>query len=439
MTHQETNSLNIPRTAKPRVVIVGGGFGGIHVAKGLIGSNYQVVMLSAQNYFSFWPLLYQVATADLEPDAIAQPIRKLFAKRLTNFYFRVAQVTNVNSAAKTVSTSVGELTYDYLVIATGTRANYFGNEQIRRFAFPMKGLPDALDLRSQVLQVFEQASLAPDVSSRQQLLTIVIVGGGPTGVELAGALAEMRKYVLPGDYPDMDHKLVQIYLVEGHDRVLPTMSSQASEATYRDLDQLGVILRLNTIVTEYDGQYATLGNNEQIPTRTLIWTAGVTGAILEGLPSSVLAGSRYKVNSYNQLENYPDIFAIGDIALMRSDDYPDGYPNVAQPAMQQGSHLAQNLRRLQRGKPLRPFNYLDYGSLAIIGRNRAVGDFPGNLHLTGFPVWVVWLMIHFTHLVGFRNKLVVMANWLYHLFTYQGGTRLIIRPVVRQNEPLTDS
>lgn len=438
MTHQETNSLNIPRTAKPRVVIVGGGFGGIHVAKGLMGSNYQVVMLSAQNYFSFWPLLYQVATADLEPDAIAQPIRKLFAKRLTDFYFRVAQVASVNSAAKTVSTSVGELAYDYLVIATGTRANYFGNEQIRRFAFPMKGLPDALDLRSQVLQVLEQASLAPDVPSRQQLLTIVIVGGGPTGVELAGALAEMRKYVLPGDYPDMDHKLVQIYLVEGHDRVLPTMSSQASEATRHDLEQMGVILRLNTVVTGYDGQYATLGSGEQLPTRTLIWTAGVTGATLEGLPSSVLDRSRYKVNTYNQLENHPDIFAIGDIALMRSAEYPNGYPNVAQPAMQQGSHLAKNLRRLQRGKALRPFSYLDYGSLAIIGRNRAVGDFPGNLHLTGFPVWVVWLMIHFTHLVGFRNKLVVMANWLYHLFTFQGGTRLIIRPVIRENEPLID-
>ncbi|GAB3716407.1 NAD(P)/FAD-dependent oxidoreductase [Spirosoma flavus] len=434
MIQQVTPSLNIPQTTKPRVVIVGGGFGGIYAAKGLVGSNYQVVMLSAQNYFSFWPLLYQVATADLEPDAIAYPLRKLFARRLTDFYFRVAQVTSVNSTAKTISTPAGELTYDYLVIATGTRANYFGNEQMRQFAFPLKGLPDALNLRSQVLQVLEQASVAPDESTRQQLLNIVIVGGGPTGVEVAGALAEMRQYVLPGDYPDMDHKQFHIYLVEGNDRLLHTMSSHASHTTRQDLEKMGVLLRLNTLVDEYDGQIATLKNGEQIPTRTLIWTAGVTGATLAGLPTSATEGSRYKVNPYSQLENHPDIFAIGDVALMRSADYPAGYPNVAQPAMQQGSHLAKNLRRLQLGKTLLPFKYLDYGSLAIIGRNKAVGDFPGKLQLTGFPVWVVWLFIHFCYVVGFRNKLVVMANWLYHFFTFQGGTRLIIRPVTRQGE-----
>ena len=328
-------------------------------------------------------------------------------------------MTSVNTTAKTLSTSAGELTYDYLVIATGTSPNYFGNEQIKQFAFPLKGLPDALNLRSQVLHVFEQAILALHESVRQQSLNIVIVGGGPTGVEVAGALAEMRKYVLPGDYPDMNHKLVHIYLVEGNDRLLPTMSSHASETTRQDLEKMGVILRLNTIVKEYDGQVATLNNGEQIPTRTLIWTAGVKGATVEGLPISAMEGSRYKVNSYCQLENHPDVFAIGDIALMRSAGYPTGYPNVAQPAMQQGSHLAKNLRRLQQGKTLLPFKYHDYGSLAIIGRNRAVGDFPGNVHLTGFPVWVVWLFIHFIYVVGFRNKLVVMANWLYHFFTCQ--------------------
>jgi NADH dehydrogenase len=435
MLETDQLSLNIPDTTKPRVVIIGGGFGGINLAQKLKCEDFQVVLLDRQNYHGFWPLLYQVATAGLEPDAIAEPLRKMFGSdEFQDFHFRLVKVTGINPVTKTVTTLVGDLPYDYLVIATGTKSNFFGNDQVKKYSFPLKQIPDALNLRSQMLQCFEQASMTKNLEIRQSLLNFVIVGGGPTGVELAGALAEMRRYILPTDYPGLDFSKMNIYLVEGMDRVLPPMSAEASAKTYKYLTEIGINIKLNTLVESYDGVVATLKGGEQIPAHTLIWAAGVSGALIEGVPAEAVEKGRILVNQHNQVLGYPDMFAIGDIAFMKSDEYPRGHPGVAQPAIQQGKLLAKNLPRLLRKQPLEPFKYYDKGSLAIIGRNRAVADLPKNKHLSGFLAWVIWLFVHIAFLVGFRNKLVVLSNWIYRFFTYERGTRLIIRPFVRKGD-----
>jgi len=428
-------SLNIPDTTKPRVVIIGGGFGGLNLAKKLKGKDFQVVMFDKQNYHGFWPLLYQVATAGLEPDAIAEPLRKMFDEDYEDFHFRLVRATGVNPATKTITTLIGDITYDYLIIATGTKPNYFGNEQIQKYSFPLKTVPEALNLRSQLLQSFEQANLINDPATRQSMLNFVIVGAGPTGVELAGSLAEMRKHVLPGDYPGLDFSMMNIYLVEGLERVLPPMSPESSKTTHEYLEKMGVIIKLKTMVESYDGEVVTFKGGEQIPTQTLVWAAGVTGSLIDGLPKEVVArGGRLTVNEFNQVEGFDNIFAIGDIAMMKTEKYPNGHPGVAQPAIQQGQHLAKNLYRLVRGEKLENFEYFDKGSLAIIGRNRAVADLPGNVHLGGFIAWVSWLFVHIYYLIGFRSKLVVLSNWLYRFFTYERGTRLIIRPFIRKDD-----
>ncbi|GAB3529348.1 NAD(P)/FAD-dependent oxidoreductase [Pontibacter brevis] len=435
MLETDLLSLNIPDTKKPRVVIIGGGFGGINVAKKLKCKDFQVVMFDRQNYHGFWPLLYQVATAGLEPDAIAEPLRKIFGSDdFEDFHFRLVKVSGINPVAKTVSTLIGDLHYDYLVIATGTKSNYFGNEQVKKYSFPLKQIPDALNLRSQLLQCFEQASMTNDPEVKQSLMNIVIVGGGPTGVELAGALAEMRKHILPTDYPGMDFSKMNIYLVEGMNRVLPPMSIESSAKTHQYLEELGIDIKLNTLVESYDGNVAMLKGGEQIKTHTLIWAAGVSGALIDGLPAESVERGRILVNEYNQMLGFNDVFAIGDIALMKTEEYPKGHPGVAQPAIQQGKLLAKNLPRIIRGRPLEPFKYHDKGSLAIVGRNRAVADLPKDRHLSGFLAWTIWLFVHIMFLVGFRNKLVVLSNWLYRFFTYERGTRLIIRPFVRKGD-----
>jgi NADH:ubiquinone reductase (H+-translocating) len=430
-------TLNIPDTRKPRVVIIGGGFGGINLAKKLRGKNFQVVMFDKQNYHGFWPLLYQVATAGLEPDAIAEPLRKIFGSDdYKDFFFRLVRVTNINPTAKVVTTLIGDLPYDYLVIATGTKTNYFGNDQIKKFSFPLKKIPDALNLRSQMLQCFEQANMTQDLEIRQSLMNFVIVGGGPTGVELAGALAEMKKHVLPTDYPGMDIGKMNIYLVEGMDRLLPPMSPESSKKTYMYLNEVGVQIKLNTLVESYDGDIAILKNGEQIKTNTLIWAAGVTGALIDGLPPETVERGRIHVNEFNQVIGFNDLFAIGDIAFMKTDEWPKGHPGVAQPAIQQGKLLAKNLQHIVNNEVLEPFDYTDKGSLAIIGRNRAVADLPKDIHLGGFLAWAIWLFVHVMALVGFRNKLVVLSNWVYKFFTYENGTRLIIRPFVRKGDKI---
>lgn len=427
-------SLNIPETHKPRVVIIGGGFAGITLVKSLQGKNLQVVLLDRQNYNGFWPLLYQVATAGLEPDSIAEPLRKMFDGVVDDFHFRLVKVTGVNTATRTISTLLGDLKYDYLVIATGTKSNYFGKDWIKKHAFPLKRLTHALDLRSHLLQSFEQANLITDEITRQGLLNIVIAGGGPTGVELAGSLAEMRKHILPRDYPGVDFQKMNIYVVEGQDRLLHQMSPEASEQTREYLEDMGINIKINTRVENFDGEIVQFNNGEELRAHTVIWAAGVIGAFSEGLPSDAIERGRILVNQYSQVKGLGNVFAIGDIALMRTEKYPNGHPGVAQPAIQQGKHLASNLNRLVRNKSMKAFSYFNKGDLAIIGRYRAVGDLPGNLHLKGFVAWVTWLIVHIYYSVGFRNKLVVLSNWIYHFFTYQRGNRLIVRPFVRKED-----
>jgi NADH dehydrogenase len=426
-------SLNIPDTAKPRVVIIGGGFGGMNLAKSLKDKGVQIVLFDKQNYNGFWPLLYQVATAGLEPDAIAEPFRKMFDGH-TDFHYRMVRVNKIDPVAKTVTTMIGDLHYDYLVIATGSKSNFFGNEQIQKYSFPLKTIPEALNVRSQFLQCFEQASVTTDPAERQSLLTFVIAGAGPTGVEMAGSLAEMRKHVLPNDYPGLDFSEMKIYIVEGLGKVLPPMSDEAGQKAQRYLEDLDVVIKLNTLVESYDGETVTFKGGEQIKTQTLVWGAGVTGALIEGIPAESIEKGRILVDPINRIQGMTDVFAIGDIAFMKLEKYPRGHPGVAQPAIQQGVHLAKNLRRLMKNEPTEPFEYFDKGSLAIVGRSRAVADLPGNVHLGGFIAWMAWLFVHIWYLVGFRSKLIVFSNWIYRLFTYQRGTRIIIRPFVRKDD-----
>ncbi len=409
----------------------------MNLAKSLRTADVQVVLFDKQNYNGFWPLLYQVATAGLEADAISEPFRKMFDKH-TDFHYRMVRVNKIDPAAKTVTTLIGDLTYDYLVVATGSKSNFFGNEQIQKYSFPLKTVPEALNIRSQFLQCFEQASITREPSERQSLLNFVIAGGGPTGVEMAGSLAEMRKHVLPADYPGLDFSQMNIYLVEGMGKVLPPMSDEAGLKAQRYLEELGVIVKLNTLVESYDGQTVTFKGGEQIKTQTLVWGAGVTGALIEGIPAESTERGRVLVDPINRVQGLTGVFAIGDIAFMKTEKWPKGHPGVAQPAIQQGNHLAKNLRRMLKNEPTEPFEYFDKGSLAIVGRSRAVADLPGNIHLGGFIAWMAWLFVHIWYLVGFRSKLIVFSNWMYRLFTYQRGTRLIIRPFIRKDDKVAN-
>ena len=418
-------SLNIPDTTKPRVIIVGGGFAAVSFIKALPGDQYQVVLLSKTNYFGFWPLLYQVATASLESESVGEPLRQLFDGH-PDFHFRSVGVDSLDPANNLVHTAIGDVPYDYLVLATGTKSNYFGNAEIEKNAFALKDIGEAVDLRNQLLRSFELANLTQDPAERQRLLNFVIAGAGPTGVELSAALAQMRAHILPADYPDLDTTKMNIYLVEGADRVLPPMSDYSGQHAYQYLRELGVEVKLKQLVDSYDGQTVKLKDGETFETRTLIWAAGVTGSLIPGLPDDRAEHGRYLVNQYSMVKGYQNVFAIGDIALMKTPDYPKGHPQVSPPAMQQGTHLAENLARERQAEVWVPFKYWDKGTLAIVGRGRAVADLPGGIHLGGLPAWVTWLTVHIYYLSGFRNKLVVLADWTYQLLTHQRGTRVII-------------
>lgn len=429
-------TLNIPDTKKPRVVIVGGGFAGVNLTKHLPGEQFQVVMLSKTNYFGFWPLLYQVATAELEAESVGEPLRQLFADH-ADFHFRGVQVSGFDAAAKVVHTPIGELPYDYLVLATGTASNFFGNKEIEHKALGLKDIGEAVELRNHLLRTLEEATLARDPAERQRLLSFVVAGAGPTGVEVAASLAQMRRHPLPSDFPDLDFRQMTITLVEGLDRVLPPMSAKASRHADQYLRELGVEIKLQKLVENYDGQTVTFKDGETIATRTLVWSAGVKGATLPGLPDDKVEKGRYLVNAFNMVLGCQDVFAIGDIALMKSPAYPKGHPQVAPPAMQQGTALGQNLQRGLRGEPWQPFQYLDKGTLAIVGRGRAVADLPDKVFLSGFTAWVTWLTVHLFYLSGFRNKLVVATNWAYRIFTQQRGSSLIIKPAApASDEPV---
>ncbi|AUP78122.1 NAD(P)/FAD-dependent oxidoreductase [Flavivirga eckloniae] len=425
--------MNIPQSNYPRVVIIGGGFAGINFARKIANKNVQVVLIDKRNYHTFQPLLYQVSSAGLEPDSIAYPLRKILKKH-KNTFFRLAEVESIDSEKNEITTSIGNISYDYLVIATGTKTNYFGNKSIETHGMPMKKVPQALNIRSLILQNFEQAAITHDREARKALLNFVIVGGGPTGVELAGAIAELKNHILPRDYRDLIPEDMQIYLLEGGERVLPTMSEHASKKAAKFLSKLGVLVHCNTFVKNYDGKKVQTNLSLELQSETLIWAAGVTGNPVMGLQADVLIdrANRYKVNEYSQIEGYNNIFALGDISLMQTDEYPNGHPQVAQPAIQQGVLLGKNLIRLIEGKPLKKFKYKDKGSMATVGRNKAVVDLK-HFRFAGFFAWFVWMFVHLMALVGFRNRVIVFFNWGYNYINFDKAARLIIRPFKKLN------
>jgi len=426
--------MNIPKTELSRVVIIGGGFAGMSLAKRLLKKEFQVVLLDRHNYHTFQPLLYQVSTAGLEPDSIAYPLRKITRDSPRGF-FRLAEVKGIDPKKNNIHTNIGDFVYDYLVIATGSETNFFGNKSIEENAMGMKTVPQALNIRSLILENLEQAVITEDSEERKALLNFVLAGAGPTGVELSGAIAELRNQILPKDYPDLDSEEMQIHLIEGMGRVLPPMSEHASEKAEKFLKELGVKIHLNTLVKSYDGKMITTNTDLSLKTATFIWSAGVTGAPVMGLNASALIerANRYKVNNFNQVNGYENIFAIGDIALMQGEAYPGGHPMVAQPAIQQGTHLAKNLFRILKGEKMLPFVYKDKGTMATVGRNRAVVDL-GKLRFGGFFAWYVWMFVHLWFLVGFRNRAVTFFNWVYNYINYDKGARLIIRPFKVVNE-----
>ncbi|HLV14880.1 MAG TPA: NAD(P)/FAD-dependent oxidoreductase [Xanthomarina sp.] len=425
--------MNIPKSENPRIVIIGGGFAGVSLVKQFAKKNVQVVLLDKRNYHTFQPLLYQVSSSGLEPDSIAYPIRKIIKKH-NNIFFRLAHVSLIDTEKNQVITDIGTLPYDYLVIATGTKTNYFGNKAIEANSMPMKNLPQALNIRSLILQNFERATIANSLEEREAFLNFVIVGGGPTGVELAGAIAELKNHILPRDYHDLNSQDMQIHLLEAGPKLLPPMSDHASAKSLEFLEKLGVSVHCNTFVVNYNGLVVSTNTDLILETETLIWAAGVTGNPIQGLSEKALVErvNRYRVNRYNQVEGYTNVFALGDIALMETEKYPKGHPQVAQPAIQQGKLLGQNLMKLIEGKPLKKFEYKDKGSMATIGRNKAVVDLKP-YKFSGFFAWFIWMFVHLMSLVGFRNRIVVLFNWTYNYINFDKASRLIIRPFKKLN------
>ncbi len=419
--------MNIPDSGNPRVVIIGGGFGGLNLARKLKNRNFQVVLLDKHNYHNFQPLMYQVATGGLEAGSIAYPIRKVVQEHKETF-FRMANVKQVDTQNKKVIADIGTIYYDYLVMATGSENNFFGNKEIETHSMVMKTIPQALDLRSLLLENFELALQTNDPEEKRSLLNFVIVGAGPTGVELAGALAEMKNAVLPKDYPDLDVKnQMDIQLVQGADRILDAMSEKSSRAATRYLKDLGVKIHTDIRVTNFDGKTIETHTGLILKSQAVIWSAGVKGNTVEGVEKAVDRASRIRVNEFNQVEGYTDVFAIGDVAAMYGEKYKFGHPMMAQPAIQQGELLAENLERLRDKKAMKAFRYNDKGSMATIGRNKAVVDLP-NFHFNGVFAWFVWMFIHLISLIGFKNKALVFWSWVYNYFVFDRESRVIIRP-----------
>jgi NADH dehydrogenase len=413
--------LNIPDSPHPRIVIIGAGFAGINLAKRLSKKRFQVVLLDKNNYHQFQPLLYQVAMAGLEPSSIIFPMRKIFQKQ-RHVHIRIAEVTRVRPKDKRVDTSLGDIYYDKLVIATGATTNFFGDKNLKKETYPMKSLDDALTLRNAILTDLELALTEPDYEKRQGYIDIVIVGGGATGVELAGALAEMKKYILPKDYTELNDQEVDIHLLQGGPKLLMGMSEKAQQKSLDYLKKMGVKVGLEKRVVSYENDIVTTHDGETIHARKVIWAAGITGNLIPGLDQySTERGQRYLVDKYSQIEGVEDVYAIGDIASMSTDDEQRGHPQVAQVAIQQGINLAKSF---SSDKPI-AFKYKDYGSMATIGRNKAVADI-GKFKTAGFFAWIMWLFVHLVSLVGFRNKVIVTLNWFWNYITYDQSLRVII-------------
>jgi NADH:ubiquinone reductase (H+-translocating) len=409
-----------------RIIIVGGGFAGLRLGRELKDTDYEIWLFDKNNFYQFQPLFYQVATGGLEPSSISFPLRKIFQKH-KNCHVRMAEALAVDREKNILKTTIGDFAYDHLVIAVGATTNFFGNEAVEKNAIPMKSVSEALYLRNAILQNFEKALSAPP-EEKKTLLNVVVVGGGPTGVEVSGALSEMRKYILPKDYPEIDFKQMNIYLIEGSPKTLGAMSEEASRKSKEYLEKLGVKVMTNLHVKNYNGEVVELSNGETIKTRMVIWGAGVIGNKLQGLPeSSVAKGNRLLVNEYNVVEGTQNILAIGDIALMKEENYPNGHPQVATVAIDQGKHLAKNFKNILNGKAMEPFHFKDKGSMATVGRHLAVVDLPF-MKFQGFWAWVFWMFLHLMLVLGVKNKLLIFVNWLWKYFTFDQSLRLIIKP-----------
>jgi NADH dehydrogenase len=421
---------NIPDTNFKRVVIVGAGFGGLALAREIAKrDDLQIVLIDRNNFHQFQPLFYQVAMAGLEPSSISFPLRKVFQSK-KNVHIRITEVLGVNPDRQSIDTELGEITYDYLVIATGAMTNYFGMKEIEERAIPMKTVSEALALRNRILQNFEDALSAVTDDEREGLMSVVVVGGGPTGVELSGTLAEMRSFILPKDYPELDFSGMQIHLLEGADKLLGSMSEESSAKSKKYLEELGVIVHTGQVVTGFDGKHVTTKQGLRLRADNLVWAAGIKASPLNGLnPEVIVRGGRIKVDVYNRVEGYENIFAMGDVALMSEGDFQNGHPQLAQPAMQQGKALAKNVWRVLDGKKAIPFHYKDLGSMATIGRNRAVVDLPF-WKFQGFFAWLTWMFVHLMSIVGVKNRVFTLINWVWSYVTYDQSLRLILSPKV---------
>lgn len=424
-----------------KVVIAGAGFGGLRLARALNNKpGFEVLLLDRFNYHQFQPLFYQVATAGLDASNISFPLRKIFQKS-RNVRIRLTELKEIRPAEKKIITHNEEISYDVLVLATGTDTNFFGNEKLATHAFPMKSTVEALQIRHRLLQLFEQAHRITDPEEMQRVMNIVVVGGGPTGVEVSGALAEMKKYVLPRDYPELDFSKMNIYLLEGGSKPLAGMREESSRRSEKYLEKLGVQLLSNTLVKDYDGKDVELSDGKKIAAATVIWAAGIKGNIPNGIDKSLIArGNRIKTDRFCQVLGLPDVYAIGDLACMETPQYPHGHPQVAPAAIQQAELLAKNLR-LQAGHKdrdrLREFVYRDKGSMATVGRNLAVVDMPKpRWSLGGFPAWLIWMGLHLMLILGVKNRFFVFMNWLYNYVTYDQHLRLIFREFEREPEGL---
>jgi NADH dehydrogenase len=420
-----------------KVVIVGAGFGGLRLARKLNNkTGFEVILIDKVNYHQFQPLLYQVATAGLDASNISFPLRKVFQKS-KNVRIRMAEVKEIIPSEHKVITNNEEIDYDILVLATGTETNFFGNQQLSENTFPMKSTVEALQLRHKLIRNFEQALLVKNPDDLQRLMNIVLVGGGPTGVELSGALAEMKHYVLPKDYPELDFSKMNIYLLEGGPKTLGAMSQRSSEDSYKYLTKLGVKVMTNTIVTSFDGSYVYLKDGSPIPAKTVIWAAGVTGALPPGIDkTSIVRGNRLIVDRYSRVQGSTNIYAIGDIAFMETPKYPKGHPQLAATAIQQATVLAKNLKKiLRKDTRLEEFEYVDKGTMATVGRNLAVCDLPKpKLHFGGFIAWIIWMSLHLFLILGVKNRFFVFCNWIYNYFTYDQSLRLIFPEFYKTKE-----
>ena len=421
-------SINIQRNQKKRVVIVGGGLGGLRLAEDLYGKGMQVVLIDKNNFHQFPPLIYQIASAGIDPSSISFPFRQIFRKR-KDFYFRMAEARMVDTEKKILQTSIGKIDYDYLVLAAGATTNFFGNKNIEEWAIPMKTVPEAMGLRNALLSNLERALTCATEEERQELLNVVIVGGGATGVEIAGALAEMRRYVIPYDYPDMDSSLMHIYLIEAGDRLLAGLSQESSQKAYEFLKSMGVDIQFGKMVTDYRDHKVIMKDGTEIPTRTFLWVSGIRANAMPGIDESHMGrGFRFKVDEYNRIQGVEDVFAIGDQCLQTSDAaYPNGHPQVAQVAIQQAKNLAKNLKLINQGadsSELTAFRYKNLGSMATIGRNKAVVEI-GKFRSQGFFAWVLWLVVHLRSILGVKNKVMVLLNWLWKYVSYNDSIRMI--------------